>query len=216
MQKNERDIFWRDIGYTIAEDDDEIMYIVHNTTSRTVMLSDLHAEIKPMAIIDLEKIAYRDAIDRSRDLRHALKTGRLQLGRHSVVRTREISDDFLNHARQVEINQTSSIDEEKLARIVRQVVSEEMSKGSTKQTPSDNNDLEDIKNSVGDLLSQIRDRINSPEKSEERMNIDPEKFAEWSQKSVEKISEEIQTGGSNKHKKVQIINENLRDLADEL
>jgi hypothetical protein len=169
-----------------------------------------------MGIIDLEKIADRDAIERSRDLRHALKIGKLQLGRHSMVRTRVIPE-----VQVVERVQQQGVDENKLAEIVRQVVSEEMRRDRKPQTQPDIEGTvsKAVSNSVSSLMDEIRNRINAPtdrRREEALTNIDPKKFAELSQQSVDKISEEIETSGPTKSKKVQIINKNLKDLADEL
>lgn len=184
------------------------MYIVHNTSGKTVMLVDLRAEIQPRGIIDLERIADRDMIDKSRDLRHALRTGVLQLGRHSVVYTQ---------AKAVKaVEQEPKFDEDRLASIIRQVVSEEMKRDQTPTTPDIGQIKDAVTMSVNDLLSQIRERINTPQKETIETTIDPEKIAELSQKSIAKIAGDIKTGGADKQRKVQIINQNLRDLASEI
>ncbi len=58
---------------------DNVSYIVHNLTERTIILSDLQVEIGPHKKINLEKIADRAAVDRSCDLKLALKTKRISL-----------------------------------------------------------------------------------------------------------------------------------------
>lgn len=216
MQTYERNHVWQPVFRSDAEDKNKVMYIVHNTSSKTVMLSDLRAEIKPMAILDLEKVAHREDIERSRDLKHALKTNKLQLGRHSVVRTVHIHDNTQP--------KDQGIDESRLASLIRQVVSEEMGKErQTNQVSQQNSNVDDMKkvhDSVNELLMQIRDRINEPQSSPkaeaDETHLDPEKIAELSQRSVQQISSGIETGGSQKKKKVQIINDNLKNLADEL
>ena len=46
--------------------------------------------------------------------------------------------------------------------------------------------------------------------------IDPARFAEISQKSVEKISEGIETSGPKQPKKIRFRNKNIQNLADEI
>jgi hypothetical protein len=75
---------------------------------------------------------------------------------------------------------------------------------------------------MGGLVSSIRDQINNiriekPDKEVEELPIDPKQFAEISQKSVQKISDEIETGGQNKAKQIRISNKkSASDLANEL
>lgn len=175
------------------------------------MLADLRAEIQPRSIIDLERIADRDQIERSRDLRHALKVGVLQLGRHSVVHTE-------NRATRPPAEKVDKLDEKRLALLIRQVVSEEIKKGSSPTTQT--TDLQQIKDavahSVGGLLEQIRDKINAPKQELIETIVDPVKIAELSQQSIGKMLESIETGGIDKNQKIQIINKNVNDLANEL
>lgn len=110
----------------------------------------------------------------------------------------------------------SSISEERLAEIIRKVVKEEI-----KQEPTDvGSAVENALNkTVGGLMTEIRDRINSvgPQADHKEPAIDPHRLAEISQKSVERLSEDIETSGSkNTKKKIQIINADLKNLANEL
>jgi hypothetical protein len=178
------------------------------------MLSDLRAEIKPHGILDLERVASRSAIDASLDLKHALKTKSVQLGRHTTVHVKP-SPQIIEREKIVE----REIDEHKLANIIRNVVSEEIGK-----IPQPEKHQEIVKPfDFNDLFNQIRDQINSikikqePQKSLDTMGIKPEQFAEISQKSIDKITEDIETGKSQKKKVVQIINKDkLEDLAGQL
>lgn len=185
------------------------MYRVTNLTSRTVILSDLRVEIGPKKNIDLEQVADRDAIDKSRDLRQAFSQKKLTLNNYSTIKIKKEPTSV-----------SESMNEEKLANIIRKVMSEEMV-NKNKQNPNSN--IEDtvnraVTNSVGSLISEIRDRINGfqPNKQPEESMISTEKLAEISQKSIEKISDSITTNDVQKTKKVKIINRRLDDLADEL
>jgi len=179
------------------------------------MLSDLRAEIKPHGILDLERVASRNAIDASYDLKHAIKTKSIQIGRHTVIRPKPNPTQIIEREKIVEKNH---IDEDKLANIIRGVVSEEIKKIPKPEKPQEEKHFD-----FNDLFNQIRDQINSinvnnPSKpQQDMMGINPEKFAEISQKSVDKISEDIETGKNTNKKSIQIINKNkLKDLASEL
>lgn len=195
------------------------MYIVHNLTTKTVILGDLKVEIGPRKILDLEKVAHRDIIDRSYNLRHALDNGQLRLVKYSVVKT---------HAQQTEVSEkiriveTDKLDDNRLRDLIRQTITEEIGKTHT-------NDVEGtikrvISSSVMDLRDSIRDQINTltvpgriiDKTSEEEQFIDPAKLAEMQQKSIKKMTEEIETGGKQEGKKINIKNSNIRDLASDL
>lgn len=174
------------------------------------MLSDLRAEIKPKAILDLEKVVTRTAINNSRDLKNALSRKWLQLGKHSIIRTRakpppppQIIE------RRIEKHIEKGIDEDKLADLIRRVVKEEVQDG---KSPDIGEDLKGLLTSIQDKIGNIQ-----PQKGDEVEEIiDPARFAEISQRSVEKISEDIKTSGPKKPKKINIRNKKIHDLAGEL
>ena len=189
------------------------------------MLSDLKAEIRPRGILDLEKVVSRTAIESSRDLKHAIKSKRLQLGRHSVIKTKVIAEPpQVIHTLEKTVEKEREFDEDRLANLVRSVIKEEGEKRPDLQPPqpSINEVVKDaVSNSVGELMNSIRDQISSiqPIKTDSQIDdipIDPAKFAEISQKSVEKISENIETSGTTKAKKIKFRNKNIQDLADEI
>ncbi len=196
------------------------MYIIHNLTNRTVILSDLRVEIGPKRVLDLERVTARHSIDASADLREALYTKRLALGRHTLIRTKapKVVEKVVER-----VIEKHSIDEEKLRELIKSTVSEQMNK------QQQHGDIEDkvkraVSSSVGSLISDIRDTISNiqiaPQQQKTQtqdLNIDPEKFAELSQKSIEKISSDIETGGPVKTKTINIINKrDASDLANEL
>lgn len=206
------------------------MYVVHNVTSRTVMLSDLRAEIKPRGLLDLERVATRTAVENSKDLQAALRAKILHLGRHSVIRTKEspAATETIHTKSTVKVvEKERDLDERKLADMIRQVIKETTPKIPEPVQPKDINVQDKVKEAVKEgvdgLLSSIRDQINNiqpiiqtqPQTQEDEMEIDPEKFAEISQNAVKKISQEIETGRTKLGKKYK-INKNLRDLADDL
>jgi len=195
------------------------LYVVHNVTNRTVMLSDLRAEIKPRGLLDLERVASRMAIEGSKDLQAALRSKILHLGRHSVIRSKTETVHTESTVKVVE--KERDLDEQKLAQMIRQALKDG-------ETPAPEVDVqsqvkEAVKEGVDGLLSSIRDQLNSiqpvvqsqPQTQSDDLAIDPEKFAEISQKAVEKISQEIETGRTKLGKKYK-INKNLRDLANDL
>lgn len=189
------------------------------------MLSDLKAEIKPRAILDLEKVVTRTSIDDSCDLRNALTHKWLQLGKHSIIRTRakappppQIIERRIET--RIEKHIGSELDEDKLAALIRQVVKEEVQGNK----PADINIGENLKgmvqSSIDTLISSIQDKIGDIQPQQgnevEEVLIDPAQFAEISQRSVEKISKDIETSEPKKPKKINIRNKNIYGLAGEL
>lgn len=196
------------------------MYIVHNMTTKTVILADLRAEIGPKKILDLEKVSHRDIIDRSHDLRQAIQSNRLRLIKYSVVKTHAVAAKPDTPHETVKIIEKDKLDDDRLRDLIKQAIAEEIGR-----TRDDSDSVEDtvtriFRNGVKELQSSLRDQIsnlnvsgNQPKEIEESI-IDPERLAELQQQSVNKI--EIETSGANQGKKVKIINTNLNDLADEL
>ena len=197
------------------------MYVVHNVTNRTVMLSDLRAEIKPRGLLDLERVANRISIEGSKDLQAALRAKILHLGRHSIIRSKQDATTIHTESTVKVVEKERDLDEDKLAQMIRTALKEN-------ETPVSEVDVqsqvkEAVKEGVDGLLSSIRDQLNSiqpviqsqPQDRSDDLAIDPEKFAEISQNAVEKISQEIETGRTKLGKKYK-INRNLRDLADDL
>lgn len=201
-----------------------LIFVVHNLTSRTIILSDLRAEVGPRKLLDLEKVANREDIDRSRDLKQALNSKKLALTRHSVVHANV-------NAKQPEITRviektiektvsTPAFDEERLSALIKKAVEEQMQAQKTERI--EDSVSKAVSKSLGGLVASIRDQINSVQVSNTQSKrdmtpeIDPAKLAEISQKSVQKMSENIETGGSQKSRKINVVNKNLNNLADEL
>lgn len=185
-----------------------LMYVVHNPTSRIVVLSDLHADIGPHKILDLEYVASRDLIDRSRDLQIALKNKNLQLVKFSTVNTFQ------------DINNERQIDDSKFKEMIKEIISEEINKKSSDGIEDSVRSI--ISDGVKSLQDTIRSHINNPiankgnnVSDEIETEIDLSKLAELQQKSIDKIVKEVETSG-NKSKKINIINSNIDNLANEL
>ncbi len=198
------------------------MYIVNNITGKTVLISDLKAEIGPHKILDLEKVVDRASIDRSPNLRQALQTNRLRLVKHSVIKTKKqvVHENVKIIEKTIE---REKIDEARLARLIRSVIQEEH---------TNNKDIEDrvhkaiggnLKEIVSDIRKEIqsgfsRVRIESPKEKNivEESIVDPVKLAELQQNAIKKISEGIEISDTKKPKSIRLINKKLDDLASEL
>lgn len=181
------------------------MYLIRNTTSKTVILSDLRATIGPYKILDLEKISDRVNIERSYCLQVALKKKNLQLVKKTAIPVQVIST--IETIKQ-------EFDEHKLKDMIRDVLNE-------KETEN----IEDsvsraLTKSVQPLIESIRDKIQSgPQPVHENKietNIDPTKLAELQQAAIEKMSESIDDQRIKQGKKIRIKNLNPNQLADEL
>lgn len=184
------------------------------------MLSDLRAEIGPRKVLDLELVMERSAIERSRDLRQALHSNCLRLIKHSVIRTPEKIVDPPVRVIEKTIER-EKLDEKRLTKLIREVISDEMQNAPDRPVDVEDQIKRAVGNSVGDLVGSIRDQINSLQINPREENtldtpIDPRQLADLQQKSINKISENIETGGDSKTQKIRIINPNLRDLASEI
>ncbi len=189
------------------------MYVVRNLTKRTIILSDLRAEIGPYKILDLEKIAHREAVDRSADLRTALKSSRLKLMSNSVLNKKpekeiQIVERIIE--KHIEKPSEDGIDEEKLEAIMRRLLEEKIKQPVA---PQDNTSV--ILNAVAALKEQLA-KMGSEDGISDMPDIDPALFADLQSKAVEKISETIETGVKKTPKKVKLKNTRSTDLANEL
>ncbi len=190
------------------------MYVVHNVTNRTIVLADLRAEIKPRGVLDLERVTSRANIDSSNDLKSALRSKILQLGRHSVIRTKEVAQP---QSSTTIIEKEASLDETKIAEMVREAVRAEM------QVPQIGDVNEVVRTAVSKgidtLMGSLRDKINSVQPSTQQPQnepvVDPEKIAAISQAAIDKISNEIEGGQPSLGKKYK-TSKSVRDLANDL
>jgi len=191
-------------------------------------LSDLRAEIAPHGILDLERVADRPMIDKSRDLRDALKTKRLHLGRHSVVRAKveahqpvKIIEHTDHVTERIIEREKDGLSEAKVLELMRQVMSEQEAPKESESPDIQKIVSKAISEGVGQLSDSIREKLDSikvaaPEGKIEELPIDPKQFADISQRSIEKISKDIEGNITKKGKKVSIINKNIDNIADEL
>ena len=191
-------------------------------TGKTVLISDLKAEIGPHKILDLEKVVDRASIDRSPNLQQALQTNRLRLVKHSVIKTKKqvVREEVKIIEKTIE---REKIDEVRLASLIRSVLHEES---------INNKDIEDrvhkaIGGNLKEIVSDIRKEIQSgfskvrvagpAEKTiVEESIVDPVKLAELQQNAIRKISEGIEISDTKKPKSIRLVNKKLDDLASEL
>ncbi len=191
-------------------------YIIHNLTKRTIILSDLRAEIGPHKMLDLEKVAERTAIDRSYDLRLALDTKRIRLCSQGVVSKTakpevRVIEKIVekHHHHETEIH---TLDEARLAELMRKIILE----NQAAPQPAAVDSSQQILQAMNALQSKI-DSMGGDESSGLDMpSIDPEKLAELQAKAIAKLSENIETGIKKSGKKVILKNTHLGDLANEL
>jgi len=183
------------------------------------MLADLRAEIKPRGVLDLERVTTRANIDSSNDLRAALRSKILQLGRHSVIRTKEVAAEPAEHHHTKVVERERSLDEEKIAAMVREAVKAEM-----QHAPQEVSDVDEVvktavSKGIDDLMGSLRDKINSvqpvTQQPQDEPVVDPEKIAAISQAAIEKIGEEIEAGKPSLGKKYK-TSKSVRDLANDL
>lgn len=180
-----------------------ISYVVHNLTRRTIVLSDLRAEIGPHKMLDLEKVADTSTIQRSHDLKFALNTSRLRLCSHGIVSKNKPEIQVIE--RIVE-KQGNGFDEDRLKEILRQIVGE-------KQTVLDPS--QPLLEALAALEKKIA-AIGGKEDETDIPSLDPELLAELQSKAVAKISDTIETGLKKSGKKVILKDTGLGDLANEL
>ena len=175
----------------------------------------MKAEVGPRKVLDLELIASRESIERSLNLHQALKGKKLRLLKYSVVKTHQ-------KAIPTPVDTRPAIDENRLREMIQQTIVSEMQKNQP-ETTSDTEAVRHIFTSgMKELQNSIREQLNNIQiagpagAAKEEMDIDPVKLAELQQKAVEKMTGDIQTGGSQEGKKIKIVNANVKDLASEL
>lgn len=184
------------------------MYIVLNLTNRTLVIADLKIQIEPRKIQDLERIVPRETLERSRDLKQAISNQQLRLVKYSVVKSKHVA---------APPSEKNEIDEDKLRDMIRNTISEEMSKKNTSHLESILNDgVKSLQNQIRDQLSNIKYSPSESVVVESKPLINDAQLAEMHQKSLEKMSDSIETGGSDHSKKIKIINNNVKNIADEL
>jgi len=181
-------------------------YVVHNITNRTVMISDLRAEIAPHKMLDLEKVATRSNIEGSPDLRSALSASLLRV----------LSNTNRPEKKTVEriVERESALDEQKLTAIIRQAM-----RDGTLNTSSQQTDKEDMKK-IMDVLYNVTSKLNNINKTDEKIEesvISGEDLANLQFKAMQKITDDIESSKTYRSaKKIKIDNKSVMDLADEL
>lgn len=214
------------------------MYIVRNLTNKTIILSDLKAEIGPYKIMDLERIAARVDVERSKDLEGALGAKQLQFVKQTVVRIpTERSIPKPPRLPKVEQNAAPAFDESKLVNLIKSAVQqpvfdEARMKDLIREVINENKqlDIEEavskaVASGVTPLVDRLRDQINAgpvPVSTSESVKnddsgINTEQLAELQQRAIENMLQEIQPDTIKKGKKIKIINQrDVGDLANEL
>ena len=191
-------------------------YVIHNLTNKTIILSDLRAEIGPHKMLDLEKVAERTAVDRSYDLRLALSTKRLRLCSQGVVSKTSkpevfVVEKIIEKHHHHESGQ-QGLDEARLAALMKKIMLE--NQVAPQPVPVDSS--EQILKAMSALQAKI-DAMGGDDSSDTDMpSIDPEKLAELQAKAINKMLENIETGIKKPGKKVILKNTHLGDLANEL
>lgn len=196
-------------------------YVVHNLTKRTIVLSDLRAEIGPQKMLDLEKVAERAAIDRSYDLRLALNTKRIRLCSQGIV-SKTVKPEVLvvekiiekHHHHKTEIK-TEILDEARLAALMKKILLENQP-APQQVTVAPIDSSQQILEAMTALQQKI-DAMGGDDNAELSMpSIDPVRLAELQAKAIDKMSADIETGIKKPGKKVILKNTHLGDLASEL
>lgn len=196
------------------------MYIVRNLGHNTIVISDLRAEIGPFKVIDLEKIARREDIDRSHNLQECLHSKKLQLVKSSVVPVKTTTETVERVVERVVIQDHTN---EQLIKNIRQVIAEELPKHTKKgehTTTTVTPDMSEINHKLEQMMSDLREQISSfvPAGQESTQpSISPEKIAEISEKPINKITQDFQTSTPPKQNKFVIKgNDKLHERAQEL
>ncbi len=195
---------------------DNISYIVHNLTNKTIVLSDLRAEIGPHKMLDLEKVAERTAVDRSYDLRLALSTKRLRLCSQGVVsktsKPEVIVVEKIIEKHHYKESEQQGLDEARLAALMKKIMLE----NQVAPQPAPVDSSEKILQAMSALQAKIDAMGGKDSSGIDMPSIDPEKLAELQAKAIDKMSESIETGIKKPGKKVILKNTHLGDLANEL
>ena len=196
-------------------------YIIRNTSGRTVLLEDLRVEIKPNALIDLEKVARRIDIENSIDLARAFSLKLLKV----VKRTKPVRE---------KVKVKKQFSEEQLRSMVEAATLKAMKKAKEKKESLDVSKLQDsikrqISSSLGEKVDEKMDMLlkaiqNIPAIAatsagpgqEIGPEVDISKLAEAAQKGVDTIEfSEQEKEPLQKVKKVK-LNTNAINLAQEL
>jgi len=167
-------------------------------------------------MLDLEKVAHREAIERSHDLRLALDTARLHLCSAGVVSNRskpEIVERVIEkRTEEHHHHEKKSLDEDRLMSLMRQVMKEQSAKAiQHKQAANNSQILEAMA-----VLQQKIEAMGSGESYSEGPPIDPAVWANLQSKAIDQISKGIEGSHKAPGKRVVLKNTGLSELANEL
>lgn len=172
-------------------------------------------------MLDLEKVAERSAIDRSYDLRLALKTSRVRLCSQGITSGKSRPEIKIVEVEKIieKHHHETSIDEDKLTALMRKIISEQNNSPVIAEQPKDNSgQILDAMAALQEQISNIKVTgiAGSEDDSISMSSIDPVKLAEMQAKAIDKMAGNIETGNKKQSKRVVLKNTNLNNLADEL
>ncbi len=199
-------------------------------SSKTIVISDLHAEINPKKVIDLERVATLPDIQRSYDLKVALSSKYLELIKHSIVPIEEKAVPTpvkIIEKHTEKIIERDKLEDARLIALIKAAVSESVPEQKAAPVVNADEAVNKAVNAkvgqVNVMLREIRDKIANfrpgygPQENEIETLIDPALLAEMAGKSVDKIAGEIESGTIKKSRKIKITpTKPLDDLASEL
>lgn len=190
-------------------DSGKTIYLIQNITDKPIILSDLNGiEISPRKVVDLEKIANKSDINNSRNLKDAISMKKLLIPKFI-----EINSD--NTTKKATKKKEHKLDEEKIYSLIKKALSEQ-------QIQQPNNNISEtlekaVAKSMTGLIDSIRSQINNVNVNDQPIpEISHEKLAEITQQSIQKITENIETNNGQKAKKINVVNKNIANLADEI
>jgi len=208
------------------------MFLVQNTTRRTIILSDIRTEIGPRKVIDLERIVERQDLDKSRDLAFALKNKQLAIFRRTIIHNKEGKQTIkmVPDADIVEnIIKNHTISESKMRELIKDVLSEskqETIKEEEKTKKTDTVIDPEIQNSLQKLLKVVENIQSRPQqviikekedKLDSNLSIDPAKLAELQKEPVKKLHDQLKGSTGKKSRKIKLDNfKDISKLANEL
>ena len=179
-------------------------------------------------MLDLEKVADRNRIDRSYDLRTALHTSRVRLMSHSAKRKKappppvvervieKVIEKHHHHETQHHHEQVKGIDEAKLAEMMAKILQENQP-AQVVQAPAPAADSDAVLKAMAALQEQIANMGGSEPGVGDMPDIDPEHWANLQSAAIEKLSQDVEAGNVKTGKKVILkSSKKLDDLASEL
>lgn len=190
------------------------MFEVFNLTNTTVIIPDLRIEIGPRQSFDLTLAASREDISNSKHLQTAIATKKLGLGRHTVI--------IRNNEPPAPPSLPVGVDENKIKSILRDILSEQ------KQADVELTIQQAISSNMNPLLDALQKKIdnigpavvvqsvdNASVVSGSSPVVDPAKIAEIQQKSLENMTQGMESSEQKPYQKI-VIKSNLKNIADQL